>query len=113
MDRPSNLYGSTKRFNEITALAYHNIYKLPRLVLTCGYVSYLRSRMLNKSPCSPSSSVGCRFFTVYGPWGRPDMAAFKFADKIESGLPIKVYNGGKMMRVCEHVGAALSWSNPV
>ena len=64
VDKPSNLYGSTKRFNEITALAYHNIYKLP--------------------------SVGCRFFTVYGPWGRPDMAAFKFADKIEAGQTIKV-----------------------
>ena len=74
--------------------------------------SLLRRIMLNQSLCPPSSSVGCRFFTVYGPWGRPDMAAFKFADKIEGGLPIKVYNGGKMMRVGEQLDAALSRANP-
>ena len=53
-------------------MAYHNLYQL--------------------------RSVGCRFFTVYGPWGRPDMAVYKFVDKIYKGIPIPVYNGGNMKR---------------
>ena len=53
-------------------MAYHNLYEL--------------------------RSVGCRFFTVYGPWGRPDMALYKFVDKISKGIPIPVYNGGNMKR---------------
>ena len=69
---PSNLYGATKRSNEQIAVSYHNLYGV--------------------------RSVGCRFFTVYGPWGRPDMAVYKFADKISKGLPIPIYNGGKMKR---------------
>ena len=72
VDRPGNLYAATKRNNEEVAFAYHNIYGLP--------------------------SVGLRFFTVYGPWGRPDMAVYKFAEKIKNGQPIMVYNDGSMRR---------------
>jgi len=72
VDRPSNLYGATKRSDEQIALAYEHLHGLP--------------------------SSGCRFFTVYGPWGRPDMALFKFADKIDKGLPIPIYNKGQMRR---------------
>jgi UDP-glucuronate 4-epimerase len=89
-DRPSNLYGATKRSNEQVAVAYHNLYGL--------------------------RSVGCRFFTVYGPWGRPDMAVYKFVDKIAKGQPIPVFNGGAMKRDFTFVGdivngleAAMEW----
>ena len=89
-DMPSNLYGATKRSNEQIALSYNNLYGL--------------------------QSVGCRFFTVYGPWGRPDMAAYKFTDKIMKGEPIPIYNGGKMKRdftfiddIVDGIIAALKW----
>ena len=71
-DRPANLYGATKRSNELMAVAYHRLHGL--------------------------RSVGCRLFTVYGPWGRPDMAMYAFADAIERGRPLKLYNGGRMAR---------------
>eukprot|EP00981_Chlorochromonas_danica_P009078 scaffold2474_cov234-Ochromonas_danica.AAC.5 len=72
VDKLSNLYGATKRMNEITAFAYHNLFNI--------------------------SSIGFRFFTVYGPWGRPDMAAYLFADNILKGQPITVFNNGNLMR---------------
>ncbi len=71
-DLPSNLYGATKKSNELIAGAYHHLYGL--LV------------------------TGLRYFTVYGPWGRPDMAYFSFADAIDKGRPIQIFNQGKMKR---------------
>lgn len=72
VDEPANLYGATKLTNELVARAYHNLHGLP--------------------------SIGCRFFTVYGPWGRPDMAISKFTNNIMKGMPIPVFNGGDMQR---------------
>ncbi|MBI4384638.1 MAG: NAD-dependent epimerase/dehydratase family protein [Nitrospinae bacterium] len=71
-DRPISFYGVTKRANELTAAAYHHDYGLP--------------------------TTGLRFFTVYGPWGRPDMAPFIFTRKILAGEPIDVYSHGKARR---------------
>jgi UDP-glucuronate 4-epimerase len=71
-DHPVSLYAATKKANEAMAHAYAHLYGLP--------------------------ATGLRFFTVYGPWGRPDMAYFKFAQAIASGNPIDVYNGGDMYR---------------
>lgn len=72
VDRPASLYAATKKSNELMAHAYSHLF---------GFVT-----------------TGLRFFTVYGPWGRPDMAPFLFADAILHGRPIKVFNGGKMER---------------
>ncbi len=69
---PFSLYAATKRSNELLAHSYSNIFKLP--------------------------ATGLRFFTVYGPWGRPDMAPFIFTKSIIEGKPIKVFNFGKMYR---------------
>lgn len=69
---PASLYAATKRANELMAETYARLYALP---------------------CS-----GLRFFTVYGPWGRPDMAYFKFTKAILDGQPIDVYNNGRMRR---------------
>ena len=69
---PVSLYAATKRCNEILAHSYAHIFKIP--------------------------ATGLRFFTVYGPWGRPDMAPQKFAARIFAGDPVDVYNDGKMMR---------------
>lgn len=71
-DRPTNLYGATKKANELIAYSYHNLYKIP--------------------------FIGLRFFTVYGEFGRPDMAYFKFAKKIIKNEPIELYNFGNMQR---------------
>lgn len=71
-DHPVSLYGATKKANELLAHTYSHIYGLP--------------------------TTGLRFFTVYGPWGRPDMACFLFARDIVAGRPIKVFNHGNMMR---------------
>jgi UDP-glucuronate 4-epimerase len=71
-DRPMSLYAATKKANECMAHAYSHLYQLP--------------------------TTGLRFFTVYGPWGRPDMALFKFTKNILAGEPIPVYNDGQMMR---------------
>lgn len=71
-DRPISLYGATKKANELMAHAYSHLYRIP--------------------------TTGLRFFTVYGPWGRPDMAYFKFVKAIAEGRPIDVYNHGKMQR---------------
>jgi UDP-glucuronate 4-epimerase len=72
VDHPVSLYAATKRANELTAHCYHHLFQLP---------------------CS-----GLRFFTVYGPWGRPDMALFLFTKAILEGVPIDVFNNGKMLR---------------
>lgn len=72
VDHPMSLYAATKRSNELTATAYAQLYDLP--------------------------ITGLRFFTVYGPWGRPDMAIYKFAEAMQAGRPIQVYNFGRMRR---------------
>jgi UDP-glucuronate 4-epimerase len=72
VDHPISLYAATKKSNELMAHTYAHLYRLP--------------------------CTGLRFFTVYGPWGRPDMAYFKFTKAIVAGEPIEVYNHGKMQR---------------
>lgn len=72
VDHPVSLYAATKKSNELMAHTYSHLYNLP--------------------------TTGLRFFTVYGPWGRPDMAPIKFAKAIMSGKPIDVYNYGKHRR---------------
>ena len=72
VDHPLTLYAATKRSNELMAHSYSSLYALP--------------------------TTGLRFFTVYGPWGRPDMALFRFTKNILAGLPIDVYNGGDHRR---------------
>ena len=71
-DSPVSLYAATKKANELMAYSYSHLYGI--------------------------STTGLRFFTVYGPWGRPDMAYFKFTRAIAQGKPIDVYNHGKMKR---------------
>ena len=71
-ENQESLYGVTKKANELMAKAYHNLFKL--------------------------HVTGLRFFTVYGPYGRPDMAYFSFAEKILKGEPIDLYNHGEMLR---------------
>jgi UDP-glucuronate 4-epimerase len=71
-DYPISLYAATKKANELMAYSYSHLYRLP--------------------------VTGLRFFTVYGPWGRPDMAIFTFAKAIMEGRPIKLFNHGKMRR---------------
>ena len=72
VDEPVSLYAATKKSNELMAHAYSKLYKIP--------------------------VTGLRFFTVYGPFGRPDMAYFKFTQKIMAGEPIQIYNNGDMYR---------------
>ncbi|MEB3146001.1 MAG: NAD-dependent epimerase [Cylindrospermopsis raciborskii 1523720] len=72
VDHPISLYAATKKANELMAHTYSHLYELP--------------------------TTGLRFFTVYGPWGRPDMAYFSFTKAILSGQPIDVFNYGKMKR---------------
>jgi len=72
VDHPVSLYAATKKSNELMAHTYSHLYGLP--------------------------TTGLRFFTVYGPWGRPDMAPFLFTDAIANDRPIKVFNNGKMQR---------------
>ncbi|WP_198804923.1 NAD-dependent epimerase [Leptolyngbya sp. BL0902] len=72
VDHPVSLYAATKKANELMAHSYSHLYNLP--------------------------TTGLRFFTVYGPWGRPDMAYFSFTNSILLGKPIKVFNHGKMRR---------------
>ena len=71
-DHPMALYGATKKANEMMAHSYANLYGLP--------------------------TTGLRFFTVYGPWGRPDMAYFSFVKAIIEKTPIKIFNHGQLMR---------------
>jgi len=72
VDHPVSLYAATKKANELMAHSYANLYGIP--------------------------CTGLRFFTVYGPWGRPDMAYFSFTRKILAGEPIPVFNQGRMIR---------------
>jgi UDP-glucuronate 4-epimerase len=72
VDHPVSLYAATKKANELMAHTYSHLFRLP--------------------------TTGLRFFTVYGPWGRPDMALFLFANAILEGKPIDVFNHGKMVR---------------
>ncbi len=72
VDHPISFYAATKKANELIAHSYSHLYGLP--------------------------ATGLRFFTVYGPWGRPDMAYYKFAEAIEEGKAIEVYNHGNMQR---------------
>lgn len=72
VDHPISLYAATKKANELMAHTYSHLYRLP--------------------------TTGLRFFTVYGPWGRPDMAYFSFTKSILAGRPIDLYNHGRMRR---------------
>ncbi|MFA6856837.1 MAG: NAD-dependent epimerase/dehydratase family protein [Treponema sp.] len=72
VDNPVSLYAATKKSDELMAHAYSKLYRIP--------------------------ATGLRFFTVYGPMGRPDMAYFKFTDKLVKGEPIQIYNNGDMYR---------------
>ena len=72
VEKPVSIYAATKRSNELMAHTYAHLYKMP--------------------------CTGLRFFTVYGPWGRPDMAAYLFTSKIIAGTPIPVFNNGDMRR---------------
>jgi UDP-glucuronate 4-epimerase len=72
VDHPVSLYAASKKSNELMAHSYSHLFGLP--------------------------TTGLRFFTVYGPWGRPDMAPFLFAKAIRSGEPVQLFNGGDMMR---------------
>jgi UDP-glucuronate 4-epimerase len=72
VDHPLSLYGATKKANELMAHAYAHLFALP--------------------------ATGLRFFTVYGPWGRPDMAMWLFTEAIMQGRPIKLFNNGRMRR---------------
>ena len=91
VDAPISFYGVTKRTNELTAFSYHHAHGLP--------------------------VTGLRFFTVYGPWGRPDMAPFIFTKKIIAGEPIDVYAHGKTKRSFTYIddivqGVTLTLDNP-
>ena len=72
VETPQSLYAATKRADELMSYTYAHLYRLP--------------------------TTGLRFFTVYGPWGRPDMAAWLFTDAILKGKPIKLFNAGRMRR---------------
>ena len=76
-DHPVSLYAATKKANELMAYSYSHLYRLP--------------------------VTGLRFFTIYGPWGRPDMAIFLFTKAIVEGRPIKLFNHGKMRRDFTHI----------
>ena len=82
VDHPISLYAATKKSNELMAYTYSHLYNLP--------------------------TTGLRFFTVYGPWGRPDMAIYLFADAIANNRPIKVFNNGNMRRDFTYVDDIVS-----
>ncbi|MGB3405727.1 MAG: NAD-dependent epimerase/dehydratase family protein [Microcoleaceae cyanobacterium] len=81
VDHPASLYAATKRANELMAYTYSHLYQIPM--------------------------TGLRFFTVYGPWGRPDMAYFRFTQAIAENRPIDVYNFGKMKRDFTYIDDAI------
>jgi len=82
VDNPLSLYGANKRENELLALTYHNLYK--------------------------TKSTGLRFFTVYGTYGRPDMALFLFTDKILKGETLEIFGEGKMQRDWTYIDDTVS-----
>jgi UDP-glucuronate 4-epimerase len=93
-DQPANLYGATKKANEVIAHAYHHLYGIP--------------------------VTGLRYFTAYGPWGRPDMAYYRFTRQICAGQPIQVFNRGLMRRDFTYIDdivagtiAAIDWGAPL
>jgi UDP-glucuronate 4-epimerase len=91
VDRPISLYAATKRADELMSETFAHLYRMPM--------------------------TGLRFFTVYGPWGRPDMAMWIFARKILAGEPIEVFNHGKMRRDFTYIddivsGVVASLDNP-
>lgn len=81
-DRPVSLYAATKKANELMAYTYAHLYGLPL--------------------------TGLRFFTVYGPWGRPDMAYWLFTERILKGEPVQIYNHGDMMRDFTYIDDVVS-----
>ena len=81
VDQPISLYAATKKANELMAHAYSHLFGLP--------------------------TTGVRLFTVYGPWGRPDMAPYKFAQAICAGQPIEVYNEGRSLRDFTYIDDAV------
>ena len=81
VDHPVSLYAATKKANELMAHAYSHLYRIP--------------------------VTGLRFFTVYGPWGRPDMAPFLFARAIQEGRPLDVFNHGDMSRDFTYIDDAV------
>ena len=87
VDNPISLYAATKKSNELMAHTYSHLYSL--------------------------KTTGLRFFTVYGPWGRPDMALFLFTDSIHKGLPIDVYNFGKMQRDFTYIDDIINGINKI
>lgn len=82
VDQPVSLYAATKRADELMSLTYAKLYGIQQ--------------------------VGMRFFTVYGPWGRPDMAYWSFTDRILRGETIRVFNGGQMRRDFTYIDDAVS-----
>jgi UDP-glucuronate 4-epimerase len=82
VDHPISLYAATKKSNELMAHTYSHLYNIP--------------------------TTGLRFFTVYGPWGRPDMAVYLFADAIANNKPIKVFNNGNMRRDFTYIDDIIS-----
>jgi len=78
VDHPVSLYAATKKSNELMAYTYNNLYHI--------------------------QVTGLRFFTVYGPWGRPDMAVYKFAEAIINNKPIQVYSEGELIRDFTYIG---------
>lgn len=92
-NHPANLYAATKKSNELMAYAYHHLFHI--------------------------HAIGLRFFTVYGPYGRPDMAYFSFVEKIKNHEPIHLYNEGKMQRdftyiddIVDGIYSALDYPKP-
>ena len=83
VDHPLSLYAATKKANELMAHTYSHLYRLP--------------------------TTGLRFFTVYGPWGRPDMALFLFTERILAGKPIDVFNYGKHSRDFTYIDDIVEW----
>jgi len=87
VEQPISLYAATKRANELMAFTYCHLYKIP--------------------------VTGLRFFSVYGPWGRPDMAYFKFTKAIFEGAPIDIYNNGEMERDFTYIDDVVSGINKI
>ena len=81
VDEPVSLYAATKRSDELMSEVYHRLYGLP--------------------------VTGLRFFTVYGPWGRPDMAMWLFTDAVQNGRPVTLYNRGRMRRDFTYIDDAV------
>jgi UDP-glucuronate 4-epimerase len=83
VDKPVSIYGASKRCNELMAYTYSRLFQIPL--------------------------TGLRFFTVYGPWGRPDMSYYKFTHNIINGLPIDVYNNGNHSRDFTYIDDIAEW----